>query len=130
MPHLPGPGGFGGPRCTRGTVALEFAIVFPILLLLTLGLIEFARIVWEQTTLDYAVQQAARCAAVDTIDCGTAAQVQQYLTTKTLGLPVTNFSLTTPSCGTQVTAQLGFQFVVPRLLPYSQTLHASACFPT
>jgi hypothetical protein len=85
--------------------------------------------VWEQTTLDYAVQQTARCAAVDTIDCGTTTQIQQYLLTKTLGMAVSNVVVSTPSCGTQVTAQLAFEFVAPRLLPFSQTLHASACFP-
>lgn len=113
----------------RGAVAVEVAIVFPVLSLCALGLMELAMMVWQQTTLDYAVQQAARCAAVDTVDCGTAAQVQQYLVTRASGLPVTNVSLITATCGTQVTAQLNFRFVAPKLLPYSQTLRASACFP-
>jgi len=40
------------------------AILFPVVLLFIYGLSEFARAIWIQATLDYAVQAAARCAAV------------------------------------------------------------------
>lgn len=117
--------------CERGAAALEFAIILPLLLLCVLGLIEFSRAIWTQATLDYAVQAAARCAAVDALTCGTVAQVQQYATTKTpgLSLPASVFAVTTPSCGVQVTASLMFDFLLPDLLPYSQPLSATACFP-
>jgi Flp pilus assembly protein TadG len=115
----------------RGAAAVEFAMVLPILLLCVLGLIEFARAIWTQATLDYAVQAAARCAAVDTITCGTTAQTQQYAVTKApgLALPAATFMVTTQACGAQVTASLAFDFLVPALLPYSATLSAHACFP-
>ena len=120
----------GGSR-ERGTAVIEFAILVPILLVCVLGLIEFGRAIWTQATLDHAVQAAARCAAVDPLTCGTVAQTQQYATTKTpgLSLPASVFTVTTPSCGVQVAASLAFDFLVPELLPYSQTLNARACFP-
>jgi Flp pilus assembly protein TadG len=115
----------------RGAAVVEFAIILPILLLCVLGLIEFARAIWTQATLDHAVQAAARCAAVDPLTCGTVAQTQQYATTKApgLSLPASTFTVTNPACGVQVAASLAFDFLVPELLPYSQTLNARACFP-
>jgi Flp pilus assembly protein TadG len=120
-----------GICCEQGAAAIECALILPILLLCVLGLIEFGRAIWTQATLDYAVQAAARCAAVDPLTCGTAAQTQQYATTKTpgLSLPASIFAVTTPSCGVQVTASLTFDFLIPDLLPYAQTLSATACFP-
>ena len=93
---------------------------------------EFARAIWTQATLNYAVQAAARCAAVDLLACGTAAQTQQYAVAQApgLSLPTSDFTVTTQSCGVQVTASLPYAFLVPALLPYSPTLSASACFPT
>lgn len=121
----------GGPSRERGAAAIEFAIILPILLLCVLGLIEFGRAIWTQATLDHAVQAAARCAAIDPVTCGTVAQTQQYATTKAPGLtlPASVFTVTNPACGVQVAASLAFDFLVPELLPYSQTLNARACFP-
>jgi len=123
---------FWGCAHERGAAAVEFAIILPILLLCVLGLIEFACAIWTQATLNYAVQAAARCAAVDLLTCGTAALTQQYAVSKApgLSLPASDFTVTTQACGIQVAASLTFDFLVPALLPYSQTLRASACFPT
>ena len=124
---------FRAPSLDGGIAAVEFALVLPILLLCVLGLIEFARAIWTQTTLDYAVEAAARCAAVDTITCGTVVEIQNYAAARAPGLsfadPTSAFSVTRPSCGVQVTASLPFDFLVPALLPYSATLSARACFP-
>lgn len=108
-------------------------MVLPILLLCVFGLIEFARAIWTQATLDYAVQAAARCAAVDMNACDTDLKIQNYAAGKAAGLsfadPTSTFGVTRPSCGIQVTASLPFDFLVPALLPYSATLSARACFP-
>jgi Flp pilus assembly protein TadG len=117
----------------RGAAVVEFAIILPILLLCVLGLIEFARVIWTQTTLDYAVQAAARCAAIDSVTCGTDVAIQNYAASKAPGLsfsdPTSTFGVTRPLCGVQVTASLPFDFLLPGLLPYSQTLSARACYP-
>lgn len=129
-------GGARHPRTMHGTAAVEFAIVLPVLLLCVLGVMEFARVIWTQAALDYAVQAAARCAAVDTLTCPLADpnQVLRYAAGKAPGLsfadPAATFAVSTQACGVQVTASLPFDFLLTNLLPYSQTLNATACFPT
>jgi Flp pilus assembly protein TadG len=126
-----------GRRRERGAAAVEFAIILPVLLLCVLGLVEFGRAIWTQATLNYAVQAAARCYAlghaVVGATCETAAQTQQYATTRApgLSLPASAFTVTNPNpaCGVEVAASLAFDFLVSELLPYSQTLNATACFP-
>ena len=129
---------------TRGAAAVEFAIILPVLLLIVLGLIEAGRAVWTQSTLDYAVQAAARCHAIGhTVvgaTCETAAQTQQFAVDRApgLSLSVDIFNVTVEACdgvagsvqGAKVTVpSLPFDWLVPDLLPYSTTLSASACFP-
>jgi len=127
MPRCPLEPGFA----SGGATAVEFALILPVALLCILGLIEFSRAIWTQTTLDYAVQTAARCAAVNPGICGTATQIQQNAVDNApgLALPTSTFSTSAQPCGAQVTASLQFDFLVRALLPYSQTLRASACFP-
>ncbi len=51
--------------CRLGSVAIEFAVLLPVFLALIYGLFEFARIAWTQSTLEYAVEEAARFAMVN-----------------------------------------------------------------
>ena len=51
--------------CRLGSVAIEFAVLLPVFLALIYGLFEFARVAWTQTTLEYAVEEAARFAMVN-----------------------------------------------------------------
>lgn len=51
--------------CRLGSVAIEFAMLLPVFLALIYGLFEFARIAWTQTTLEFAVEEAARFAMVN-----------------------------------------------------------------
>ncbi len=123
---------FTKARANSGATAVELALLLPLVLLCVLGLAEFGRALWTQATLDYAVQAAARCAAIDTNTCGSGAQTQQYAISMAPALSVTasQFTVTNPSCGMRVSTSLPFQFVVPALFPYSLTLTATACFPT
>jgi Flp pilus assembly protein TadG len=115
-----------------GSVAVEMAIIVPVVLAFTVGLMEFGRAIWIQATLDYAVQSAARCGAVNAASCGNASQTQAYAVTRAVGLTLnpSTFTVTAAACGMQVTASLPFQFAAPGLLPYDITLTASACYPT
>jgi Flp pilus assembly protein TadG len=116
----------------RGTTVIEVAIVFPVLVLMLLGIIEFGRALWTQNSLQYAVEQAARCASVDPVNCATDAQIQAYAVTQLNGIPAVaaNFTPSKPSCGRKVAASLPFTFVASQLLPYSLTLTAWSCRPT
>jgi Flp pilus assembly protein TadG len=118
-------------------MAVEYAFVLPILLLFVLGIMDTGRLIWTYATLNRAVEAAARCAAVDTATCGTAAQIQSYAVTQAYGLSIAAaaFTPTTVACGSRVAASFAFQFVIPWIggSPYgvsnSTTLNATACYP-
>src|ERR1700675_3482302 len=69
-----------------GAAAVEFAMILWPLMLLLLGTVDGGRMLWTQNSLQYAVEQAARCAAVNsTTTCSTAAQIQSYAATMAYG---------------------------------------------
>ena len=119
----------------RGAVAVEYAILLPVFLLLVLGAMDMGRLLWTQVTMDRFVQQAARCAVVTPATCGTAAQVQTFAATTNYGMSFTGatFGLATTTCGAGVNGKLislsmPFQFSAPLISP-SITLAAQACYP-
>jgi Flp pilus assembly protein TadG len=116
----------------RGTTAIETAIVFPVFILMVLGVFEFGRALWTQSALQYAVQVAARCGAVDVTTCASPSQVISYAVTESqpLTVPSADFSASTQTCGSSVSVSYPFTFVVPQLLPFDITLSAQACYPT
>lgn len=113
----------------RGSIAVEFAFIVPPLILFLLGAIEGGRMLWAQNALQYAVEQAARCAVVDTTNCGSVSQIQAYAAGKTYSLHLASkiFSVTNPSCGAQVSANLPFSTITP--IPITMTLKAKSCHP-
>ncbi len=112
----------------RGTVAIEYAIVLPVFLIMLLGIMDISRLLWTYTTLYRASEAAARCAAIKAASCTTFGATQAYAVTAAFGLniPATAFSVSHPACGMQVTATFGFGFIFPRR---TVTLTATACYP-
>jgi Flp pilus assembly protein TadG len=119
----------------RGAAAIEYALILPVMLLFVLGIMDAGRLLWTYTTLYRAAEAAARCAAINTTDCGTAAQIQSHAVAEAWGLTVSPsaFTVTTPSCGVQVRAAYDFTFIIPGLdivVPLGTiTLNATACYP-
>lgn len=58
-------------RSERGAVAIEFALVLPILLMLVVGIMDFGRAYNNQISLTHAAREAARSMAVNN-DMGVA----------------------------------------------------------
>lgn len=117
-----------------GGTALEYALLLPALLLLTAGTMEIGRLMWTYTTLNRAVEAAARCGAINTADCGTAEQVQSRAVAEAWGLPVpaSVFTVTYPACGVRVTASYEHALLIPwpgGAGTNAVTLTASACYP-
>ena len=121
-----------------GANAVEFALVAPLLIGLLFGIFEFGQAIWTQGVLEYAVEQAARCASINTTTCGSSAAIKTYASQQTspLNLAASVFSASTPTCGNQVTASYVFSFVgtLPlinstALFPTSVTLTSSSCYP-
>lgn len=54
----------GREQSSRGTTAVEFAIVVPLLLLILLGLIDFGRLLFVQVSLNAASREGARASSL------------------------------------------------------------------
>jgi Flp pilus assembly protein TadG len=121
-------------RESHGSAAVEFAFLLPVFLLMFLGIIEFGRLLWTQSSLQHAVEAAARYAAINYPTCSSTSQTTSYAAAQVFGqsAPTSDFTLTCPPCGTQVTATLSFTPVVPALLPFLNNIRLSAqsCYPT
>jgi Flp pilus assembly protein TadG len=129
--------------CQRGSMALEMAFVLPPLVLSIVGTIYAGWMIYSMTMLSYAVESAARCVAVASVNstnCGgssVAAQsqaTQNYAVTQAIGVNVTaaNFTVTQlpTGCGWQVTANYQFTFLLPfQASNPVYTINPSACFP-
>ena len=121
----------------HGATVVEVAIVLPILLLLIVGVMEVSFMMWTQLSLNFAVEQAARCGALNTTACNTAAKIQSYAAVQAVGVPgltAANFTVHqsgAAACGTgaQVTASYDFESMVQGLVPYSLTIKATSCYP-
>lgn len=119
-------------NATEGTSAIEFALVAPVVFLLLFGIVEFGRLVWTQTALQYAAQAAARCAALGLPACATADKTQSYAASQVLGPAVPASAFTVASCtnnGQQVSASLPFTFALQKLFPWQLTLSSQSCYP-
>ena len=108
-------------RCRAGVTTIEMAILLPVFLAFLLGICEFARALWTQTALQFAVEAAARCAAISPSLCtasgGSTTDVPGYAATQVwaLSIPSTAFTYTpnatcvaAASTGAQVTASYAF----------------------
>lgn len=118
---------------TRGTTAVEFALVSPVLLALVLGGIEAGRYLWFAAALDHAVAAAVRCAEVPRSSCGTPAgllaEINLTLERLAVSLVVPPAALeTAPApCGTDVRVGLPYPALVPGIAPAMPALAATAC---
>ena len=116
-------------RDRAGSTAVEFAIILPCFLALTFGTINLCVALYANTSLHYAVDDAARCMSVRTTTCDNAADTQTYATNHYNGPSLaTSFTATTTTCGNQVTGTATFQLNAI-LANISVPLSATSCFP-
>lgn len=125
---------------TAGTVAIEYGLILPAMLLFIFGLIDASRLLWTNITLTRATEVAARCGAVSPTIC---ANIPSFAMTQAQNFGIfdataADFVATTPACGVQVQATYTFTFVVPWFPQFSASapfgattmrLNATACYP-
>ena len=89
-------------RGDRGVAAVEFALVVPVFLLLLLGFITFAFVMYSQVTITQAAREGARLAAICYQDPSCATTVVQRTQSAAPGLtiPAGGVSVDTSGCGT------------------------------
>lgn len=112
-----------------GNAAIEFALTLPALMLLLLGIMELGRALWTQSALSYSVDQAARCASIDTNTCGSVSQIQNYAAgAGGASFSSSVFTVSTTGCGSLVSATYPVQLNIP-FAAYAITLTAQSCYP-
>ncbi|HWE99019.1 MAG TPA: TadE family protein [Caulobacteraceae bacterium] len=114
----------------RGNVAVEFALVAPLLLTILVGGMEFARLMWVITGLHYATEEGARCYAMK-ICTSTTAQARAAAVAPEMAFATTNFAATKITCGYQVVGTYQFAWVPnANLMKWAApNLSATVCFP-
>ena len=117
-------------RDRAGGLAVDFALTATPLLLLVFGTMEVGRMLWLQNALNFSVEAAARCAAIDVNNCATSAQIKSYAAASSgSGFASGTFTVTTPACGKQVAASYPMSVDIP-FAAVSITLTAQSCYPT
>jgi Flp pilus assembly protein TadG len=119
--------GFG--RDSAGSAAVEFALTAPVFFLLLFGTIEFGQAMWAQNSLQYAVEEAARCRAINHAVCPDDTSTKTFAVSQVYGIEINSsaFTVTHPTCGVQVAVSLPFSFLAN--FP-SFTLTGQSCRPT
>ena len=130
-----------------GAAMVEFAFVGGLFFMLMFGVIEIGRGLWTMNALHYAVQQAARCAAVNFTECGngttaTEPKVQAFaIGVSAVIIPDANdirlnpASATVPwapTCNTATNRLVTASYAMPLYIPFvsmQPTLTAASCFP-
>ena len=135
-----------------GATAVEFALVFPMFLMLVFGAIEFGRLLWTKEALQETAIVGARCVAIaqgsnpTNSPCATSGTyssttaknyIQRVAGRWGLSLPLSGINPDPAGSGgctglSEVTLTSTFTSVVPNLVHLSAggiTLSASACYP-
>lgn len=118
-------------RDTRGAIVVEFAILAPIFLIIVIGMIDFSRLFWIKSTMQFAVEQTARYAMVNA-DAATA-DLEAYAEARGATVNGVTYSAATSSSGginfRTITATYTFSFMLPIVPIGDITLSAKSATP-
>jgi Flp pilus assembly protein TadG len=115
-----------------GAALIESALVLPVLFAVLFGTIECGRLMWTQLALNYAVEEAARCAEVTPEVCKDNPKTAAYAQSRAepLKLPAGAVTVSSQACGTQVAASLTYQPTLGSLVfKTAPVLKAQVCRP-
>lgn len=112
-----------------GGPAIEFALILPAFITLMIGTVCAANLAFAVNSLHYAVQDAARCAAVKTTVCSSASATISYAQGKYGGPQISpNFSYSTAGCGHTVSASATYPIYIATGT-VNVPISAAACYP-
>ena len=113
----------------QGTTAVEFAIVAPVFIALTVGTLALCVALFLIGSLHYAVQESARCASVKTTICSDSATTIAYAQSHYFGPNVLpTFTYAAAACGSSVSASISYSMNVG-FKTFTIPVTAAACFP-
>ena len=84
-------------REKRGTAAIEFAFVAPVLFALTIGTIDIGRLVWSASMLHHMAREATRYASVRGANSNnpvTREDMEAYVKNRIIGIPAGDVKVT------------------------------------
>ena len=114
----------------RGTAAIEFAIVGPIFMGCMVGIVYMGLMLFSYESLQYAVEQSARCWALNISgSCTSSSTAQTYAANVYYGPSASqSFTATSTTCGYQVTgtATMKINWILGKA---TVPMTATACFP-
>jgi Flp pilus assembly protein TadG len=113
----------------RGGALIEFAVVFPLLMAMMLGLVDFGRMFYVRQSLEFATEEAARYYMLNpTVASSTVTTYLQGKMAGGMGSGITVSYADTPSCNgnnsvtcTLITARYTFSFATT-YLGFSNTI--------
>jgi len=116
-------------RDEAGNMAVEFGILAPVFLLFLFGIMEGGRLLWTVNALHYSVQEASRCASINTTACGSSDQIKAFAAGRS-GAHFANsvFTATVAACGNRVSASYTMPLNIP-FMAHSISLSAQSCYP-
>lgn len=117
----------GSDEC--GGTAIELGLTLPIFGMLLFGAIGASQMLGALNGMHFAVEEAARCAAVNTTTCANASATVSYAQGRYQGPNISpTFTTTTAACGKRVNATASFALSIA-VRTLSVPLAAQACYP-
>lgn len=112
---------------TRGTAAIEFAFVAPVLFVLTIGTIDVGRLVWSASMLHHMAREATRFASVRSTGANNpaeASEIDDFVANRLIGIPSNEVTVTSlcvgaaapPPCASGDTVQIQLDYTYTFLL--------------
>jgi Flp pilus assembly protein TadG len=112
-----------------GATAIEYAMVLPVFAMLVLGVINTSQLASVISGMHFAVQEAARCSAVNEVVCGNADATVAFARGRYVGpRAAPTFVSTNDGCGHTVRATANFELNVA-IMSFDVPLSAEACYP-
>ena len=112
-----------------GAAAIEFAIVFPVILLLVFGIMELGYVLWADSSMKYAASYASRYAFVNPTASSTAIKNFALSKVDLSGSPIT-FTVTTNTTTVDIDGSFVHSFLVIPMSPITITTHIHQSVPT
>jgi Flp pilus assembly protein TadG len=113
----------------RGTTAVEFALVAPVLILLIVGIFYLCIALFVAGSMQYAVEEGARCASVRTSICPNASATIAYAQSRYFARGAApTFTFAAAPCGNAVSASLKYAMDLG-LTSIVVPISATACYP-
>ena len=114
---------------TQGGAAIELGLALPIFGMLLFGAIDASQLIGAISGMHYAVEEAARCSAVNGTLCGSAGATNTFAQGRYQGPNITPaFTTISSTCGKQVIATATFHLNIAVAI-LDVPLSAQACYP-